>query len=136
MCGNVSTYELNVSAATEMVEGLLMPRRPSVLASLIAITYIGTGPLRQKWLHSIFRVRRFHVARALEWLKINNPTYYGNITISPNRLSDLPEDNVPEEILNVIQHSTDMGLVDQESSGYVRTEDLGEFTKPWNMNHT
>lgn len=127
MRGNVSTYELNVSAAAEMVEGSLMPRRPGVLASLIAITYIGLGSLPRKWLHSMFRVRRFHVARALEWLRINNPTYYGNITISPARLSDLPEDDIPDEILSVIRHSTDVGLIDQENGGYVRTDDIGEL---------
>ena len=126
MRGNVSTYELNVSAAAEMVEGRLMPRRPSALASLIAITYIGVGPLPRRWLHSLFRVRRYHVARALEWLKINNPTYYGDITISPARLSELPEDDVPDEILGVVRHSADTGLVDQENGGYVRSEDVGE----------
>ena len=126
MRGNVSTYELNVSAAAEMVEGVLMPRRPSVLASLIAITYIGMGPLPQKWLQSMFRVRRFHVARALEWLRTYNPIYYGDITISPARLSDLPEDSVPDEILSVVRHSTDVGLVDQENGGYVRTEEAGK----------
>ena len=128
MRGNVSTYELNVSAAAKMVEGSLMPRQPEVLASLIAITYIGVGSLPRKWLRSMFRVRRFHVARALEWLRINNPTYYGDITISPTRLSDLPEDDVPDEILSVVRHSTDVGLIDQENGGYVRTDDIGEST--------
>jgi len=126
MRGNVSTYELNVSAAAEMVEGALMPRRPSVLASLIAITYIGVGPLPQRWLRSMFRVRRYHVARALEWLRTNNPTYYGEIAISPSRLSDLPEDGIPDEILSVVRHSTDVGLVDQENGGYIRTEEAGK----------
>ena len=127
MRGNISTYELNVSAAAGMVEGVLMPRRPSVLASLIAITYIGVGPLPRRWLQSMFRVRRYHVARALEWLRTNNPTYYGDITISPARLSDLPEDSVPDEILSVVRHSTDVGLVDQEDGGYVRTEETGKW---------
>ena len=128
MRGNVSTYELNVSAAAEMVEGLLMPRQPEVLASLIAITYIGVSSLPRKWLHSMFRVRRFHVARALEWLRINNPTYYGDITISRARLSELPEDDIPDEILSVVRHSTDVGLIDEENGGYVRADDIGEST--------
>ena len=126
MRGNVSTYELNVSAAVEMVEEMLMPCQPSILASLIAITYIGVGPLPRKWLHSMFRVRHYHVAHALEWLKINSPTYYGSITISSARLSNLPEDDVPDEILSVIRHSTDVGLIDQENGGYVQSGEDGK----------
>lgn len=125
MRGNVSTYELNVKEVTEMVEGNLMPRAPKVLASLIAITYIGVGNIPKKWLHSTFRVRRHHVARALHWLWDNNPKYYGDISICQNRLNQLPEDDVPDEILGLIRQSNDVGLVDQESSGYVRTDDIG-----------
>lgn len=123
MRGNVSTYELNVHSMTEMVEGKLMPRPLTVLPSLIAITYIGVGRIPKDWLHSTFRVRRHHISRALAWLKENNPKYYGDIVISTDELNRLPEDDVPDEILGVIRQSTDEGLVDQESSGYVRTED-------------
>lgn len=122
MRGNVSTYELNVHSMTEMVEGKLMPRPLAVLPSLIAITYIGVGRIPKNWLHSTFRVRRHHVSRALAWLKENNPKYYGDIVISAGELDRLPEDDVPDEILGVIRQSTDEGLVDQESSGYVRME--------------
>jgi hypothetical protein len=125
MRGNVSTYELNVEAMTTMVEGKLMPRLPAILPSLIAITYIGAGNIPKKWLHSTFRVRRHHVARALRWLQNNNPKYYGDITIGEDQLNQLPEDDVPDEILGLIRQSDDTGLVDQESSGYVRTEDIG-----------
>jgi hypothetical protein len=124
--GNVSTYELNVEAMTAMVEGKLMPRSPMVLASLIAITYIGVGKIPKKWLHSTFRVRRHHVARALRWLQTNNQKYYGDIIVSENQLNQLPDDDVPDEILGLIRQSNDVGLVDQESSGYVRTEDMGK----------
>jgi len=65
------------------------------------------------------------VSRALAWLKENNPKYYGDIVISADELNQLPEDDVPDEILGVIRQSTDEGLVDQESSGYVRAEDIG-----------
>ncbi|KAF9778455.1 hypothetical protein BJ322DRAFT_1114276 [Thelephora terrestris] len=126
MRGNVSTYELNVHAMTKMVEGTLMPRPLSVLSSLIAITYIGAGQIPKKWLHSTFRVRRHHVSRALVWLKENNPKYYSDIVIGDRELDQLLEDDVPDEVLGVIRQSTDEGLVDQESSGYVRTEDIGD----------
>lgn len=125
MRGNVSTYKLSVEAMVAMVEGKLMPRPPTILSSLIAITYVGVGKIPKKWLHSTFRVRRHHVVRALRWLQDNNPKYYGDITISEDQLDQLPEDDVPDEILGLIRQSNDAGLVDQESSGYVRTEDIG-----------
>lgn len=123
--GNVSTYELNTDAVAAMVEGELMPRPPAVLSSLIAITYIGIGRIPKNWIHSTFRVRRYHVARALNWLKANNPKYYGKIVISQQQLDQLPEDDVPDEILGVIRQSSDTGLIDQESAGYVRTDEIG-----------
>ena len=125
MRGNVSTYELNVNAMVAMVEGQLMPRPPAILSSLIAITYIGSGRIPKNWIHSTFRVRRHHVCRALKWLKANNPKYYGDIVISQSQLDQLPEDDVPDEVLGVIRQSNDQGLVDQESSGYVRTDEIG-----------
>ena len=131
MRGNVSTYELNVDAMAAMVEGQLMPRPPAVLSSLIAITYIGVGRIPKSWIHSTFRVRRYHVSRALDWLKAHNPKYYGNVTISQHQLDQLPKDDVPTEILGVIRQSNDIGLVDQESSGYVRTDDIGLSSKQY-----
>jgi len=94
MRGNVSTYELNVDAMMAMIEGQLMPRPPSILSSLIAITYIGAGRIPKNWIHLTFRVRRYHVSRALNWLKVKNPKYYGDVVISQHQLNRLPEDDI------------------------------------------
>jgi hypothetical protein len=59
------------------------------------------------------------VAEALQWLKANNPKYYGDIEISTSHIQDLPEDDVPGEILGLIRQSTDTGIIDQESDGYL-----------------
>jgi len=56
MWGNVSSYELNLDGISSMVQGKMMPRPPAVLASVIAVTFIGVGQLPQKWLHSTFRL--------------------------------------------------------------------------------
>lgn len=128
MRGNVSTYELNVDAMAAMVDGQLMPRPPAVLSSLIAIAYIGVGNIPEHWIHSTFRVHRHHVSRALNWLKVNNPKYYGGVTISQRQLDQLPEEDVPDEILGVIRQSNDTGLVDQESPNYVRTDETGTLS--------
>jgi hypothetical protein len=125
MRGNVSSYDLNVDAATAMVEGKLMPRPLTILSSIISITYIGVGKLPKNWLHSTFRVRREAVASALAWLKANNPKYYSGIAINTAALERLPDDDVPDEILSIVRQSDDIGLLDQEGAGYVRTDDIG-----------
>ena len=127
MRGNVSTYDLNVNAVTEMLEGKLMPRPLTILSSLISVTYIGGRKLPKNWLRSTFRVRREAVATALAWLKANNPKYYGDIAISGEALERLPVDDVPDEILSIVRQSSDVGLLDQEGAGYVRLDDIGTF---------
>ena len=129
MRGNVSSYDLNVDAAAAMVEGKLMPRPLAVLSSLISVTYIGVGKLPKNWLHSTFRVRREAVASALAWLKTNNTKYYGDITINTDALDQLPDDDIPDEILSIVRQSDDVGLLDQEGAGYVRTDDIGTESK-------
>ncbi|KIK23468.1 hypothetical protein PISMIDRAFT_100334, partial [Pisolithus microcarpus 441] len=119
MRGNVCTYDHNIDAISAMVDGNLMPHRPTVLASLISITFVGVGNLPRNWLRSTFHVRHHAVQEALQWLKINNPKYYGAIEISSERLQSLPEDDVPVEISSVIRQSDNVSIIDQESEGYV-----------------
>ena len=126
MRGNVSTHALNVNAMADMVCGRMMPRPPSTLLSTISITIIGHGKLPKSYLRSLFRVRRAVVFEALKWLKINNPKYYGDIDISEERLQMLPEDDVPDEMLEIVRHSEDVGRVEEERSGYVNEDNEGE----------
>jgi hypothetical protein len=126
MKGTVTTYELNSDGVSAMVAGDLMPRPPEVLASVISVTYVGLGELPKNWLRNTFRVRREVVRRALGWLKANNPKYYGNIKIDPVRIRALPEDDVPLEITSLVRQSTDTGIIDQESDGYVPEHEESE----------
>jgi hypothetical protein len=119
MRGTVSTYELDLSGVQSMLEGRLMPRPSAILASLISVTFIGLGDLPKSWLRTTFRVRRNIVFQALRWLKENNPKYYGDIEISPDRLHCLPEDDIPFELQSIVRQSSDIGVVDQESAGYI-----------------
>jgi hypothetical protein len=116
-----------------MVSGNLMPRPPSVLASLITITFISRFPLPAKWLKGTFRVRRAHVRAALHWLKDNNP-YYSEIQIDDNRLADLPEDDVPHELLSVVREERDEINIARENDNYIpeenEPEDTSESTLP------
>ncbi|KAM6496781.1 hypothetical protein JOM56_007254 [Amanita muscaria] len=120
--GNVTTYELDVEGVASMIQGRLMPRPITVLSSVISITFIGRGALPRHCLRSVFRVRRFFVAQALQWLKEHNPKYYGDIDINSDRLGLLPDDDIPDEILSVVRQSSDVDIVDQEGAGYVPSE--------------
>ena len=130
MRGNVSTYELNAEGITDMVQGKLMPCPPAILASLISVTFIALGELPKSWIHSTFRVHQWIVFDALHWLKEHNPKYYGDIEISEARMESLPEDDVPEEIATVIRQSEDVGVVEEESNGYIPQDDNeGKYNK-------
>ncbi len=132
MRGNVSTYEQDLPGVAAMVEGHLMPRPVEILSCILTITYVGKQKLAMQALHSTFRVRRGAVHDALLCLKQINPKYYGKVVIDEERLRSLPEDDVPSEIADVVRHSSDIGIIDQESAGYVpvdedEAETLGEF---------
>ncbi|KAJ6631969.1 hypothetical protein B0H10DRAFT_2159554 [Mycena sp. CBHHK59/15] len=123
MRGTVSTYDLDSDGIASMLAGDLMPRPPAVLASVLSITYTALGELPKNFLRSTFHVRRKLVFDALSWLKQNNLKYYGDIKIDAARTAALPEDDVPWEIMSLVRHSTDTGIIDQESDGYIPTHD-------------
>ena len=56
-------------------------------------------------------------------MKNNNPQYYGDIKIDAHRLNQLPEDDVPEEILATICQSEKNKNNKDEAQGYVPVED-------------
>ncbi|KAF9040359.1 hypothetical protein BDZ89DRAFT_1210221 [Hymenopellis radicata] len=124
MRGNVTTFELDNPGIASMLKGNLMPRPPAILASIITVTFVGLGELPKSWLHNTFRVRRHVVANALKCLIDCNKKYYGHLELSPERLEALPEDGVPDEIMNVIRQTDDASAPDEEgAASYVPTEE-------------
>ena len=75
------------------------------------------------WLKKTFRVRREAVHDALLWLKNNNPIY-ADINIDQCRLAELPEDDVPEELLAVVRQEEDEDLADKERESYLVEDDV------------
>ncbi|KAF8309321.1 hypothetical protein F5887DRAFT_898842 [Amanita rubescens] len=67
MRGNVCSYDLDTPGIADMIQGNLMPRRPSVLASVIQITLFGQRHLPENWMHNLFRVRCHYIWEALVW---------------------------------------------------------------------
>lgn len=132
MRGNVSSYEMNIPEIASMLEGKLMPRPTCILASVIAIAFIGRGPLPKNWLKSTFRVRRDVVSEALLWLKAHNPLYAA-LDISDEALARLPVDDIPLELEAVIRQEEDPSLRMRESDTYLPTEvddrEDGDFSK-------
>jgi len=119
--GNVSTYRLDPRQVARMVDGRLFPPPAKILAATIGITFVGPKGLREPTMPAMFRVRRWRVREALLWLKANNPLYT-DIEISEERLSELPEDGVPEELMMTAKYSSDTKAVEREHDGYVPTD--------------
>jgi hypothetical protein len=123
--GNVTSFDLNTQAVSDMISGNLMPRPPRLLASLITITFISRFPLPASWLKGTFRVRRGHVRDALKWLKENN-AYYCDIEIDEAQLQALPEDGVPDELLSIVRQEKDELNIARENDGYIPDDLEGE----------
>ena len=117
--GTVSTYPLDINAASSMVQGDFLPRCPKELPSVIAITFIGRGKIPLNQLVKMFRVRRQIVLDALLWLKEHNPKYYEHISIAFDVAMELPEDGIPVELLRVICQDKDVGVLDEQNDTYV-----------------
>ena len=122
--GNVSTYRLDLRQVASMIDGRLFPPPAKILSATIGVTFVGPKGIRESTMPAMFRVRRWRVREALMWLKANNPLY-SDIEISEERLSQLPEDGVPEEIFMTAKHSTDIESVEKEHGSYVPTDDPG-----------
>jgi hypothetical protein len=123
--GNVSTYQLDQAQIASMIDGSIMPQAPQILAATIGITFVGPKNLPEKCMPDMFRVRRSRVQKALEWLKQNNPLF-ADITISASRLSELPDDDVPYELMSTAKLSTDVQALYAEHDGYVPSQDTKE----------
>jgi hypothetical protein len=124
MRGNVVSYEQDIQGIESMIEGCLMPRPVRILASLLSITFVGVGRLPRNWLKTTFRVRREAVRMALNWLHCHNTKYYGDIKMDEGRLQDLPNDDVPEEILSIVRQSSNVKVADEEMEGHIDELDV------------
>lgn len=106
-----------------MTQGNMMPRPTSILPSVMLVTFIGKGQVPKHQLGCIFHIHCQFIFEALCWLKENNPKYYGDIVIDRSCIQSLPHNDVPNEVLSITRQSTDVGIIDEESEGYVPTYD-------------
>ncbi|KAB5588370.1 ATP-dependent DNA helicase pif1 [Ceratobasidium theobromae] len=118
--GNVTAYFANVDAVVKMLQGELVPRKPSILPSLIAVTATGRSKLPTSHLKPLLHVRRTLIHSGLLALKhtLCHPGYV-NLNIDEGAMANLPDDDIPQEILTTIREEQDEGIVARESAGYV-----------------
>lgn len=120
--GNVSSFPLDQRQVADMLD-IVKPAPLTLLSATMVITYVGPKNRPLHWLHghglpANFKVRRLKVAKALAWLKDNNPLY-ARIEISQERVDALPLNAVPEELYEIMRTSDDVDALAEEHSGYV-----------------
>lgn len=106
--GNVSTYRLDSRQISHMIDGTILPPPAKILSATIGITFVGPKGVRESAMPAMFRVRRWRVRDGLLWLKVNNPLYE-DIVISEERLLELPEDGIPDELTMMAKHNPSFG---------------------------
>ena len=123
MRGNVSTYHLNVEDIANLVDPIVMPPSPAVLAATIGITIISPHNLPEQTMPGFLHVKQSWIKDALRWLKNNNPLW-GNITISNEQLELYSDEDCVQETIKVIMKYLDkIEAVDREHAGYVIDDD-------------
>ncbi|KAM6497832.1 hypothetical protein JOM56_005780 [Amanita muscaria] len=118
MVGNVTSFPLNVKDIIQMIDGRKLPQPIEILPALIAVTFVGAKQFRKNWLAGILRVRQAKVAEALRWLLRNNPLY-DQFHLDEARLKQLPEDDVPIEVVAAVRQETDVAVLVEEGESYV-----------------
>ncbi|KAK0184155.1 hypothetical protein F5146DRAFT_1125892 [Armillaria mellea] len=117
--GNVSTYPLPHAYIAAFIDGRqIMPPHATILSALIGVTFIQPNNKPQYPFPKELHVRRQAVFHALEWLKRHNPLW-ADVYIDHDRLRQLPENDVPMEIINVARVSHEMSVLAEEDNGYV-----------------
>lgn len=71
---------------------------------------------------------RKRVYSSLLWLKDHNE-FYADITICAQTLAQLPENDVPREILGLARYSEDESILRSEDTGYTDQAEGGDETE-------
>lgn len=128
--GNVTTYKMDPAQMADLLFDNILPHPATILSAVIGVTFVGPKGSHLYGMPEMFRVRRWRVREALVWLTHNNPLY-SDITISDERLAELPEDGIPEEIELTARVSNDIDTLNREGETYIpdmsSDDEEGEF---------
>ncbi|KAK0194759.1 hypothetical protein F5146DRAFT_924504 [Armillaria mellea] len=115
--GNVSTYPLPHAYIAAFIDGRqIMPPHATILSALIGVTFIQPNNKPQYPFPKELHIHRQVVFHALEWLKRHNPLW-ADVYIDHDHLHQLPENDVPMEIVNVARVSHEMSVLAKEDNG-------------------
>ena len=130
--GNVATYRLNVKDIKDIVDPKIMPPPARILVSVIGVVIVGPKNMPERTMLRYFRVRHDCIREALKWLSEHNPLY-ADSHISETRLAELPENDVPQEIIESTCYSDDINNFERSKAGYVDEDDDMERTEDVNF---
>ena len=129
---NITRFKLDNLGIAVMLEGKSMPHPPVIFVSVITVTFIGLGELPKSW----FKVAK-HILDQVTCCccsLLAEEVESGHVKISEERLNSLPEDDIQDEIISIIHHSNEVGVVDKEgTSGYIPTDEDGTNSMPTSM---
>jgi hypothetical protein len=120
--GTCSTYRQNIPEVVRMLEDKLLPLPSTIFSSTLSIAFIGKQKISRESIRSLFNVSRKRVYSSLLWLKRHNDLY-ADIEISGETLSQLPENDVPREILGLMRYSDDDSILTSEDTSYTDQAD-------------
>ncbi|KAG2057019.1 hypothetical protein BDR06DRAFT_878861 [Suillus hirtellus] len=96
-----------------MIEGKLLPPKPSILVTTIGISIVGPNNFPECCLPPFLSVSHSHLCNVLLFLKREN-LLYSNITILEDNIALYPTHGILDVIMSSIQHLQDTAAVDSE----------------------
>lgn len=123
--GNVSTYRLDTKEIAKYMNPLKLPHHPELLASTIAVTFVGPGSRPVRCMKGLFRVSRRRVLAGFRCLKAINPLY-ADIELDMEALNRLPEDDIPDSIAVNVRVEETPSMADNNSA-YVPKDDNKDY---------
>lgn len=122
--GNVSTYRMDTKEIARFMSPTTLPHPPELLASTIAVTFVGPGKRPERTMRGLFRVSKHRVLQGFKCLKAINPLY-ADIELNEAALNDLPEDDVPDALMLNVRYEPEASEADNTGS-YVPAVDPEE----------
>lgn len=105
--GNTITFPQDIEQIAKT-----LPANPDILVDHLKVVFIGSGRPTHEQLKKILTVRKQKVYNAIRWLQTNNPLYH-DVTLSN---VDLPINDIPEQVLSVIDQHDDPDNEDANSN--------------------
>ena len=119
LVGNTITFAQDIVAIAKR-----LPANPDIFVEHLKVVFIGSTRPTQEQLKNIFTVRREKVYNAVRCLIANHPLY-SDVTLSN---VDLPIDDIPEQVLNLLHQHDDPDNEDANSNTtYTPQTDLNDI---------